>query len=135
MTGYTETRVDVNGVDTAVFVAGGGAPVVFLPGGGTATGFDSLLPLARSARLIVPHHPGFGASADDASYDDFEDYVLHYLDLLDELGLDEVALVGHSLGGLLAARLAILQPHRVRRLVLVAPLGLDVPAHPTTPIW
>ncbi len=133
--GYREERVEVNGVDTAVFSAGAGAPVVFLPGGGTATGFDSLLPLARRSRLIVPHHPGFGASADDASYDDFEDYVLHTIELLDLLGLDEVALVGHSLGGLLAAKVAILQPRRVRRLVLVAPLGLDVPAHPTTPIW
>jgi pimeloyl-ACP methyl ester carboxylesterase len=135
MEAYSEARIEVNGVETAVFSAGAGARVVFLPGGGTATGFDSLLPLAGRYRLVVPHHPGFGASADDASYDDFEDYVLHYLELFDVLGLDEVALVGHSLGGLLAAKIAILQPQRVRRLVLVAPLGLDVPAHPTTAIW
>jgi pimeloyl-ACP methyl ester carboxylesterase len=132
---YSEERVEVNGIDTAVFSAGVGTPLVFLPGGGTATGFDALLPLARRSRLIVPHHPGFGASADDASYDDFEDYVLHYIELLDLLGLDEVSLVGHSLGGLLAAKLAILQPRRVRRLVLVAPFGLDVAAHPTVPIF
>ena len=134
MAEYSEARVEVNGIDTAVFSAGVGTPVVFLPGGGTATGFDALLPLARRSQLIVPHHPGFGASA-DASFDDFEDYVLHYIELLDVLGLDEVSLVGHSLGGLLAAKLAILQPPRVRRLVLVAPFGLDVPEHPTVPIF
>ncbi len=54
---------------------------------GTATGFDALLPLAERFRLIVPHHPGFGASADDPSVDSVHDYVLHYLDLFDHLGL------------------------------------------------
>jgi pimeloyl-ACP methyl ester carboxylesterase len=54
--------------------------------------------------------------------------VLHYVDLFDQLGLDrDVNLVGFSLGGLLAARFAIEQKHRLRRLVLVAPAGLRVP--------
>ena len=62
--GYQEQRLDINGIDTAVFSAGQGDAVVFLHGAGTLTGFDSLLPLADGCRLIVPHHPGFGASAD-----------------------------------------------------------------------
>ncbi len=66
-----------------------GDPLVYIHGGGTATGFDALLPLADSRRLIVPHHPGFGASADDSSIDSAQDYVLHYLDLFDALGLDD----------------------------------------------
>lgn len=104
---------------------------MFLHGGGTVTGFDALLPLAEHARLIVPNHPGFGASADDPSVDGFQDYVLHYLDLFDRLGLGELSLAGHSLGGCLAALLAIQQPQRVRRLALAAQFGLRVPAHPT----
>ena len=62
---YVETRYVLNGIDTAVYTAGIGTPLVFLHGGGTATGFDSLLPLAARCRLIVPIHPGFGASDDD----------------------------------------------------------------------
>jgi len=64
MTAFSEERIDVNGVDTAVFTAGEGAPIVVLHGGGTAPGFDELLPLAEHARLILPIHPGFGASGD-----------------------------------------------------------------------
>jgi pimeloyl-ACP methyl ester carboxylesterase len=131
MAGFREDRYDINGIDTAVFTAGEGNALVYIHGGGTATGFDALLPLADSFHLIVPHHPGFGASADDSSIDSAQDYVLHYLDLFDELALDEVVLVGHSLGGLIASYLTIAQPHRIGRLVLVAPFGLNVAASPT----
>jgi pimeloyl-ACP methyl ester carboxylesterase len=113
MPAYAEARHDINGIDTVVFAAGEGAPIVVLHGGGTAPGFDEVLPLADGARLILPIHPGFGASADDPSIDCVQDYVMHYLELLDCLGLDEVSLVGHSLGGCLASTLALQQPDRV----------------------
>lgn len=135
MPAFTEERYDVNGIDTAVLSAGEGAPVVFFHGGGTMTGFDAMLPLAENARLIVPIHPGFGQSADDPGIDSLHDYHLHYLDLFDKLGLDEFSLSGLSLGGALAANFAILEPRRVRRLVLVAPWGLRVPEHPTVDIF
>lgn len=131
MAEYSEDRYEINGIDTAVLSAGDGPPLVFFHGAGTATGFDALLPLADRARLIAPHHPGFGASADDTSIDSFQDYVLHYLDLFDALGLEEVSLAGHSMGGLIASTLAIEQPQRVRKLLLAAPFGLRVPEHPT----
>jgi pimeloyl-ACP methyl ester carboxylesterase len=111
---FSEERIDVNGIDTAVFTAGEGEPLLFLHGAGTATGFDSMLPLAERFRLILPHHPGFGASADDPSIDSIHDYVLHYLDLL---------------------WLAIEQTARIRRLVLAAPFGLRVPEHPTVDLF
>jgi pimeloyl-ACP methyl ester carboxylesterase len=128
---YLEERFDVNGIDTAVLTAGEGAPLVFFHGAGTVTGFDALLPLAERFQLILPNHPGFGASADDPAIDSLHDYVLHYLDLFDLLGLDELSLVGHSMGGYLAAMFAIEQTNRVRRLVLAAPFGLRVREHPT----
>jgi pimeloyl-ACP methyl ester carboxylesterase len=132
---FREDRHDVNGVDVAVLTAGDGPPLLFFRGAGTIMGFDALLPLAERFRLIVPYHPGYGLSADDTSVDSIHDYVLHYLDLLDELGLDEFTLVGHSMGGMLAAWLAIEQTRRVQRLVLVSPLGLRVPEHPTVDIF
>jgi pimeloyl-ACP methyl ester carboxylesterase len=128
---FAEERVDVNGIDTAVFTAGDGPPVVFLHGMGTVTGFDCMLPLAERFRLVLPHHPGFGASADDPSIDSLHDYVLHYLDLFDLLELDEMSLVGISGGAAIAAWLGIEQSRRVQRLVLGAPFGLRLPEHPT----
>ena len=59
------------------------------------------------------------------------DYRRHYLDLFDELGLEELALAGHSLGGWLAANFAADHTERVTRLVLAAPFGLRVEEHPT----
>jgi pimeloyl-ACP methyl ester carboxylesterase len=132
MPGFTETRHDVNGIDTAVLQAGEGDPLVYLHGGGTAFGFDQLLPLTERFRVVLPFHPGFGASEDDPSVDSLHDYHLHYLDLFDQLGLDELSLVGESMGGCIAAWFAIEQPRRVRRLVLIAPFGLYVPDHPST---
>ena len=99
MAGYRGSRYDINGIDTAVFTAGEGPPLVFFHGGGTATGFDAILPLAEHVRLIVPYHPGFGASADDPSIDSLEDYVDHYLDLFDRLELGR----SHSRGSRWAA--------------------------------
>lgn len=127
MTAFSEERVG----ETTVLVAGDGDPLVFLHGPWTMTGFDALLPLAERFRLVVPYHPGFGPSADDMAMDDVHDLRRHTLDVLDALGLDAVALVGHSMGGWLAANLAIDAPERVRRLVLAAPSGLrdqDLPA-------
>lgn len=132
MAEFREERYDVNGVETAVLVAGEGDPLVYFHGAGTAFGFDRLLPLAERSRLIVPYHPGYGASADDASIDSLRDYVLHYLDLFEELGIEELSLVGESMGGCIAAWFAIEQPRRVRRLVLLSPFGLRVPDHPST---
>jgi len=132
---FAEERYTVNGVDVVVAMAGDGPPLLFFHGAGTLTGFDALLPLAERFRLIAPYHPGYGPSADDTTVDSIHDYLLHYLDLLDQLELDEFTLAGHSMGGLLAAWLAIEQTARVRRLVLVSPLGLRVPEHPTVDIF
>jgi pimeloyl-ACP methyl ester carboxylesterase len=56
--------------------------------------------------------------------------MLHYLDLFDQLGLAQVNLVGLSMGGRFAATFAIEHGERVRKLVLIAPAGLEVPEHP-----
>ena len=135
MPAFSEERLNVNGIDTAVLIAGEGFPLVFFHGAGTVTGFDALLPLAESCRLIVPNHPGYGASADDPSVDDIHDYVRHHLDVLDALEIEELALAGHSMGGYMAATFAVYENSRVKRLVLASPLGLRVPEHPTADIF
>lgn len=135
MAAYVESRHEINGIETVVLTAGDGDPLVFFHGAGTVTGFDALLPLADRFRLVVPCHPGFGPSADDTHATNVHDYVRHYLDLFDELGLDELSLAGHSMGGCFAASFAIEQTRRVKRLVLAAPFGLRVPAHPTVDLF
>jgi len=133
--GFTETHLDVNGIDTAVFTAGEGKPFVFLHGAGTVTGFDKLLPIADHCTLIVSHHPGYGASGDHPTGDDVHDFVRHHLDVLDRLGVDSFVLAGHSMGGFIASTLAIYATSRVDRLLLMAPVGLLVPEHPSTDIF
>jgi len=130
MAEFQEQRFDVNGVETAVLTAGEGEPLVFFHGGGVLEGFECLLPLAERFRLIAPYHPGFGSSGDDPGVEGVGDLVRHYLELLDALEVKRMALVGHSLGGWLAAWLAIDHPGRVRRLVLASPSGLSVAGHP-----
>jgi pimeloyl-ACP methyl ester carboxylesterase len=134
MGGFEKRTLDINGVRTVVLEAGAGDPLVFFHGAGTLAGFDFALPWAERFRVIAPHHPGFGESADDPSIDEMHDYVLHYLDLFEALGLDRFHLVGHSMGGWMAARFACEHGHRVRRLALASPAGLRVAKHPTIDI-
>ena len=58
------------------------------------------------------------------------DYILYFRDLLDELGLDQAMLVGHSLGGWMAAELAVWYPERVKKLVLSNAVGIRVKGTP-----
>ena len=128
--GFQATRLDINGIETLVLTAGAGDPVVFFHGAGTASGFDWLLPLAKHFRLIVAHHPGFGRSGGPA-LPGIDHLVRHHLDVLDRLGVTRCHLVGQSMGGWTAATLASYSTHRIVKLALVCPVGLDVPEHPT----
>lgn len=130
MTGFTRTSHDINGVTTVVHSIGQGPALVFLHGTGTFTGFEMARSWAARHTVIIPYHPGFGDSGDAPALDTIDDYVLHYLDLFDRLGLTTLDLTGFSLGGWLAAEIAIRQPQRVRRLALVAPAGLVVDEAP-----
>jgi len=128
--GFQEIRLDINGIDTLVLTAGAGDPVVFFHGAGTASGFDRLLPIAAHFRLIVAHHPGFGRSGGPA-LPGVDHLARHQLDVLDRLGVTRFHLVGQSMGGWTAATLASYSTHRIVKLALVCPVGLDVPEHPT----
>lgn len=113
-----------------LLTAGSGEPLVFLHGGGTFHGFDFARPWTSRHRVIIPYHPGWGESADAPNFTTLHDYVLHYLDLFDQLKLERFSMVGLSMGGLLSATFAIEHARRLRKLVLVAPPGMHVPDHP-----
>ena len=126
-----ETQLlDVAGRETAVISGGSGETLVYLHGGGIVEGFDPFVALAERFRFIAPLMPGFGGSAADPPIGGIDALVEHTALTLDVLGAERFGLVGHSLGGWLAASFAATYPERVRRLVLHAPYGLDVPGHP-----
>ena len=119
--------VKVADVDLELFESGQGSPVLFLHG---ANGFDQrqpfVAPLSAQRRLIAPSHPGFGKSSLPEWLDSIDDIAHVYLELLDTLGLDNVDIVGCSIGGWIAAEMATKSPERVRRLVMVGPVGVKV---------
>jgi pimeloyl-ACP methyl ester carboxylesterase len=125
----------VNGVKTVLLAAGRGEPLVFLHGAGVWHGLNFAVPWTEKFRVIVPFHPGFGESADDPSISDMHDYVMHYLELFDALGIDKLRLVGFSLGGWMAAKFAVEQVRRVERLVLIGPAGLRDKEHPAADLF
>jgi len=129
--GFDRETVIVNGVKVVMLTAGQGEPLLFLHGAGTWHGFDFALPWAEKYRVMIPYHPGWGESGDAAEMTTVHDFVMHYLELIDQLGLDRVHLVGLSMGGRIAATFASEHRRRVQKLVLVAPAGLEVPGYPT----
>jgi pimeloyl-ACP methyl ester carboxylesterase len=127
VTDFTRRKLKINGTDTVVLEAGSGPPLVYLHGAGTVTGFDFAAAWSRKFHVIIPYHPGFGASADDPAVTEIHDYVLHYLELFAALELREFRLVGQSMGGFIATKFAIEHGARVEKLVLVCPIGIPVP--------
>lgn len=117
--------LDVRGRGVRVLRAGQGPPLVFLHGAGDLGDWSPALSLlARDFSVYRPDHPGFNYSDDDPSADSVLDIAFGYLDLLDCLGLRRASLVGVSLGGWIAAQIAVLAPDRVGDLVLAGPAGL-----------
>lgn len=120
-------HVDVRNIRIWVESGGDGPPLLYLPGS-HPEGDDPALPLlSKDFRVYRPHHPGFGHSDDDPAVDSVLDLSFRYLDLLDALGLDRVFLAGLSLGGWIAAQVAVLAPERIAKLVLACPAGLRPP--------
>jgi len=81
---------------------------------------------AEGYRVVAPDQIGFGKSSKPASYQfSFHALAANTRALLDSLGVDKFAAVGHSMGGMLAVRVALMYPERVERLALVNPIGLE----------
>jgi len=117
------------GESTAV---GGGLPLVMLHGGGPGasawSNFGSALQgFAKDFRTLLVDQPGFGQSDKPPVVGNYFRFAANAVkDLLDELGIDRIHLLGNSLGGGTAMRFALLYPERVGRLVLMGPGGLSL---------
>ena len=117
---------------------GGGRPLLLLHGGGgpqTVAGFAERLAARGAARVITPAHPGFGGTPRPDWLASMAGLAALYHALLERLGLADVTVVGNSIGGWIAAELALLGSPRIRGLVLVDAVGIEVEGHPVTDIF
>jgi len=77
-------------------------------------------------RVIVPDQIGFGKSTKPKAYQyTFQQLALNTKTLLDSLGVNKIAVLGHSMGGMVATRFALMYPETTEKLVLEDPLGLE----------
>ena len=114
-----------------VFEGGSGAPLLFLPGtSGVFPDDPFLAALAARHRVAAPLLPGYGDSEGAENLRTMQDVTLWAFDVLGAIGMERPIVVGHSMGGMIAAEMAALCPREIPRLVLVAPLGLWLDAHP-----
>ncbi len=124
------------GAKVRVLEAGSGDPLVFMHGAGGLFADNPFLDqLAEHYHVFAPEFPGFGESTDEELLEDMLDFTLHGWDVVNELGLSKPHIVGHSMGGMIAAEMASLAPNDVSKLVLVASAGLWIAEHPIPDIF
>ena len=123
-----ETR---RGIKCRVREAGRGEPLLFLHGAGGLFASEPLLDaLAERFHVFAPTWPGFGTETGEEALEDMLDFTLHGWDVVEALGLVRPLLVGHSLGGMIAAEMAAVNNASVEKLALIAPAGVWLDAHP-----
>ncbi|MBX3084516.1 MAG: alpha/beta hydrolase [Anaerolineae bacterium] len=126
------TRIEefADGLRVRISEQGSGRPVLILHGGGgpaSVAGFATAS--AEQAHVITPIHPGFAGEPRPDWFNSIDDLALAYLDLLERYDLRDVMLVGFSMGGWVAAELAVRDRSRLSSLVLVDAVGIQVDDH------
>jgi len=112
-------------------------PFLLLHGGAgpvSVAGFADLLAARWNARVLVPTHPGFDGTPRADNLDSIPALARLYVDLLEAENLWDVTVIGNSIGGWIAAELALTGSPRVSGLALVNAVGIDVPEHPITDV-
>lgn len=124
--GFEPRVANIGGVRTRYFVGGEGPPLVVVHGlGGAAVNFTLLAPLlARRHRVLIPDLPGHGRTEPLERAGDLTAYADHVAELAELEGMFPAPLVGYSMGGVIALRLAVSRPGRVTGLALVAAAGI-----------
>jgi len=112
-------------------------PYLLLHGGAgpsSFAGFGELLATHGRTRVIVPTHPGFDGTPRPSSLRSVRDLASWYTALLDERDMRDVTIIGNSVGGWIAAELALLGSPRVTGVILVNAVGVEVPSQPVTDV-
>ncbi|MES3028888.1 MAG: alpha/beta fold hydrolase [Pseudomonadota bacterium] len=128
--------VQTRHVPVRYFEGGTGPDLVYLHGAGGVTAEDPFLAaLAAKHHVYAPLIPGYGDSEEAPTIRDMLDFTLHTWDVVEALGLKDPILVGHSMGGMIAAEMAAVAPNDVSRLALICPAGLWDDDHPIADIF
>jgi len=119
------------GARVRVLEGGEGQPLVFLHGAGGLFAENPFLDrLAKHYRVYAPELPGYGESTGEDHLREMLDFALHGWDVVEKLGLDRPYLMGHSMGGMIAAEMACVAANDLAKLILVDAAGLWLPEHP-----
>jgi len=119
--------VTISGVELEMVERGSGRPLLWLHGEeGLDPGAPFLDLVASEAHVLAPSHPGYGHSPDSDVIDTVDDLAYLYLDLLAEQKAHEAVVVGCSLGGWIAAEMAVRCSNHLAGIVLVSPLGIKI---------
>ncbi|MCO6459258.1 MAG: alpha/beta hydrolase [Pirellulaceae bacterium] len=133
---HETSMIDVAGKKTQVTIGGSGPPLLYLHSAGGETEWTAFHQmLSEHFTVYLPAHPGFALSSGLDQVRDVTDYAWHYVDLLAQLGLPRVPVVGFSLGAWTGMELAILRPALVERLLLVNSAGLHLPGAPVAELF
>ena len=135
----TETLdlTNIGPIELSVEERGKGRPYLLLHGGAgpqSFTAFAQLLAEKGSLRVITPTHPGFGGTPRPDELNSAAGLAALYIRLLDDLGLEDVALVGNSVGGWITAEMALLASPRISSVVLLDAVGIEVKGHPVADV-
>jgi pimeloyl-ACP methyl ester carboxylesterase len=120
-------------IEVTVAEYGSGQPFLLLHGGAgpqSVTGFAEAFAAAHEVRVLVPTHPGFGGTPRPEALNSVAGLAALYNALLDQLGVQDVTVIGNSIGGWIAAEIALLKSPRVSGIVLIDAVGIEVPGHP-----
>jgi pimeloyl-ACP methyl ester carboxylesterase len=127
----------VGDVQVTVEEQGAGQPYLVLHGGAgphSVAAFAQLLADKGSCRVLAPIHPGFGGTPRPDGLNSVARLAIVYRDLLDDLALEGVTVIGNSVGDWTAAELALLGSARTTRLVLLDAVGIEVEGHPVADV-
>jgi pimeloyl-ACP methyl ester carboxylesterase len=131
-----ETITLASGRSQILYRQGGGPPLIWLHAlSGVEDDHPLVSVLSEQYTVIAPLTPGFNDLAELDDIRDVHDLAMHYEDILDALGLDQVIVAGHSFGAMIGAELAAHSPQRISRLVLISPIGLWNDEYPVADIF
>jgi pimeloyl-ACP methyl ester carboxylesterase len=117
---------------------GGGQPILLLHGGGgpsSVTPWGELLAAKTKARVVTPTHPGLLGTPRPGVLTSVGGLARVYAALMDKLELHGACVMGHSIGGWIAAELGLLASARIGSMVLIDAVGIDVPDHPAKDVF
>jgi pimeloyl-ACP methyl ester carboxylesterase len=126
--GPVELTVEDRGDGPAFLVLHGGA------GPQSVSAFAQLLAERNHNRVVTPTHPGFGGTSRPDELNSITKLAHLYAALLDDLGLEDVTVLGNSVGGWIAAEMALLGSSRISGIVLLDAVGIEVAGHPVADV-